>query len=203
MEEKGVASILVKDCRTGLPTGIVTERDIVNRVVSKSLAIFKVSIAKIMITPLITAAKQTSCIKAIKIMREKSIRRLPILDHGNIIGIVTLMPLIGNMPLKNIDLLELEKPEISETPVLECPYCQAKFNDKMQLSKHDRIHLGSALLEGDSRKTYCALCYLTLHVRSIAVISKMKFNTTASLVVQIHARSCIIENCICVKEITG
>jgi signal-transduction protein with cAMP-binding, CBS, and nucleotidyltransferase domain len=153
MEEKGVASILVKDCRTGLPTGIVTERDIVNRVVSKSLAIFKVSIAKIMITPLITAAKQTSCIKAIKIMREKSIRRLPILDHGNIIGIVTLMSLAGNLPLKNIDLLELEKPEISETPVLECPYCQSKFNDKMELSKHvDRIHLGSGLLEGDLRK---------------------------------------------------
>jgi signal-transduction protein with cAMP-binding, CBS, and nucleotidyltransferase domain len=153
MEEKGVASILVKDCRTGLPTGIVTERDIVYRAVAKSLGIFKVKIAKIMTTPLITADEQMSCIEAIKIMREKSIRRLPILDHGNIIGIVTLMSLAGNLPLKNIDLLELEKPEISETPVLECPYCQSKFNDKMELSKHvDRIHLGSGLLEGDLRK---------------------------------------------------
>jgi signal-transduction protein with cAMP-binding, CBS, and nucleotidyltransferase domain len=114
---------------------------------------FKVRIAKIMTTPLITADKQMSCIKAIKLMREKSIRRLPIMDHGNIIGIVTLMSLVGNIPLRNIDLLELEKPEISETPVLECPYCQSKFNDKMELSKHvDRIHLGSGLLEGDLRK---------------------------------------------------
>jgi signal-transduction protein with cAMP-binding, CBS, and nucleotidyltransferase domain len=153
MEEKGVASILVKDCRTGLPTGIVTERDIVYRAVAKSQGIYKVKIAKIMTTPLITADEQMSCIEAIKIMREKSIRRLPILDHGNIIGIVTLMSLAGNLPLKNIDLLELEKPEISETPVLECPYCQSKFNDKMELSKHvDRIHLGSGLLEGDLRK---------------------------------------------------
>ena len=153
MEEKGVASILVKDCRTGVPIGIVTERDIVYRAVAKSLGMFKVKIAKIMTSPLVTADKQTSCINAIKIMREKSIRRLPILDHGNIIGIVTLMSLVGNMPLRNIDLLELEKPEVSETPVLECPYCQSKFNDKMELSKHvDRIHLGSGLLEGDLRK---------------------------------------------------
>ena len=153
MEEKGVASILVKDCRTGVPTGIVTERDIVYRAVAKSLGIFKVNIAKIMTSPLVTVDKQTSCINAIKIMRERSIRRLPILDHGNIIGIVTLMSLVGNMPLRNIDLLEFEKPEIFETPVLECPYCQSKFNDKMELSKHvDRIHLGSGLLEGDLRR---------------------------------------------------
>ena len=153
MEEKGVASILVKDCRTGVPTGIVTERDIVYRAVAKSLGMFKVNLAKIMTSPLVTADKQTSCINAIKIMREKSIRRLPILDHGNIIGIVTLMSLVGNMPLRNIDLLELEKPETFETPVVECPYCQSKFNDKMELSKHvDRIHLGSGLLEGDLRR---------------------------------------------------
>jgi signal-transduction protein with cAMP-binding, CBS, and nucleotidyltransferase domain len=153
MEEKGVASILVKDFRTGVPTGIVTERDIVYRAVAKSLGVFKVNIAKIMTSPLVTVDKQTSCINAIKIMRERSIRRLPILDHGNIIGIVTLMSLVGNMPLRNIDLLEFEKPEIFETPVLECPYCQSKFSDKIELSKHvDRIHLGSGLLEGDLRK---------------------------------------------------
>jgi signal-transduction protein with cAMP-binding, CBS, and nucleotidyltransferase domain len=153
MEANSVTSILVKNSRTGIPMGIVTERDIIYRAVAKSLGMFKVKIEKIMTTPLITADKRTSCINAIKIMREKSIRRLPILDEGKIIGIVTLMSLVGNMPLRNIDLVELEKSEISETPTLECPYCQSKFNDKMDLSKHvDRIHLGSGLLEGDLRK---------------------------------------------------
>lgn len=34
-----------------------------------------------------------------------------------------------------------------------CPYCQSKFKDNEELSKHiDRIHHGSGLLEGDSRK---------------------------------------------------
>lgn len=153
MELNSVTSILVKNSKTGAPSGIVTERDIIYRAVAKSLGMFKVKIAKIMTTPLITVDKQTSCIKAIKIMREKSIRRLPILDQGKIMGVVTLMSLVGNMTLRNIDLAELEKPEISETLVLRCPYCQSRFNDKMELSKHvDRIHLGSGLLEGDLRK---------------------------------------------------
>ena len=37
--------------------------------------------------------------------------------------------------------------------LVECPYCQSKFKDKADLSKHiDRIHTGSGLLEGDRRR---------------------------------------------------
>jgi hypothetical protein len=36
---------------------------------------------------------------------------------------------------------------------IRCPYCESLFNNNEELSKHiDRIHLGSGLLEGDSRK---------------------------------------------------
>jgi len=35
---------------------------------------------------------------------------------------------------------------------LTCPYCDSKFPDKKDLSKHiDRIHGGAGLLEGDKR----------------------------------------------------
>ena len=153
MEENGVTSILVRDSESGKVTGIVTERDIIYRAVAKSLGMYKAKIKKIMTTPLITVDKQTPCIDAIKIMREKGLRRLPVLEQGNIIGIITLMELAGNVPERNIDLAELEKPQTSETPILTCPYCESKFSDKSELSKHiDRIHLGSGLLEGDLRK---------------------------------------------------
>ena len=34
-----------------------------------------------------------------------------------------------------------------------CPYCASKFKDNEELSKHiDRIHHGSGLLEGNSRR---------------------------------------------------
>ena len=153
MEENGVTSIMVRDSENGTVTGIVTERDIIYRAVAKSLGMYKVKIKKIMSTPLITVDNHTPCIEAIKIMREKGLRRLPILDQGNIIGSITLMSLVGNVPESNIDLVELEKPQTSETPILTCPYCESKFSDKTELSKHiDRIHLGSGLLEGDLRK---------------------------------------------------
>jgi len=36
---------------------------------------------------------------------------------------------------------------------ISCPYCESIFENKEDLSKHiDRIHHGSGLLEGDSRK---------------------------------------------------
>ncbi|MFM7796615.1 MAG: hypothetical protein ACKO7N_07610 [Candidatus Nitrosotenuis sp.] len=34
-----------------------------------------------------------------------------------------------------------------------CPYCESKYYSKEDLSKHiDRIHNGSGLLEGDTRR---------------------------------------------------
>jgi hypothetical protein len=36
---------------------------------------------------------------------------------------------------------------------VSCPYCQSEFGTKDELSKHiDRVHHGSGLLEGDTRK---------------------------------------------------
>ena len=38
-------------------------------------------------------------------------------------------------------------------PESSCPYCDSKFESKEELSKHiDRLHHGSGLLEGDTRK---------------------------------------------------
>jgi len=36
---------------------------------------------------------------------------------------------------------------------VSCRYCQSKFNDSTELSKHiDGVHTGVGLLEGDTRK---------------------------------------------------
>ncbi|MEM3098897.1 MAG: C2H2-type zinc finger protein [Nitrososphaerales archaeon] len=36
---------------------------------------------------------------------------------------------------------------------VRCPYCNSSFSNKDELSKHiDRVHTGSGLLEGDTRK---------------------------------------------------
>ena len=153
MKTKGISSILVKDHHSDKIKGIVTERDILYRVVAEAKETFKVSIGSIMSSPLVTIEKETQCVEAITIMRKKGLRRLPVVDKEKIVGIVTLMSLVGNMPFRNIDLAELEAPAPPSNATVNCPYCQSKFNGKKDLSSHiDRIHLGSGLLEGDLRK---------------------------------------------------
>ena len=153
MKTKGISSILVKDPHSDKIKGIVTERDILYRVVAEAKGTFKVSIGSIMSSPLVSIEKETQCIEAITIMRKKGLRRLPVIDKENVVGIVTLMSLVGNMPIRNIDLVELEASATPSNVNVNCPYCQSKFNGKRDLSSHiDRIHLGSGLLEGDLRK---------------------------------------------------
>ena len=153
MKTKGISSVLVKDPRSDNIKGIVTERDILYRVVAEAKGTFKVSIGSIMSSSLVTIEKETQCIEAITIMRKKGLRRLPVIDKEKIVGIVTLMSLVGNMPIRNIDLAESEAPARPSNITVNCPYCQSKFNGKSDLSSHiDRIHLGSGLLEGDIRK---------------------------------------------------
>jgi len=112
MQRKGVSSVLVRNSKSGELVGIVTERDIIYRAVARNLGMFKVNIGKIMSTPLITVDKDTPCIEAIKIMREKQLRRLPILGHGSILPVATLMSIVGNMPTRNVELIELEKSDL-------------------------------------------------------------------------------------------
>jgi hypothetical protein len=73
------------------------------------------------------------------------------------IGSVTLMSIVGNMPEESLELAEVESPNLGSNTEqivkIVCPYCESKFDNKTDLSKHiDRIHLGSGLLEGDVRK---------------------------------------------------
>jgi CBS domain-containing protein len=152
MQRNDISSVLVQDSQSGMMVGIVTERDILYRVVAGAKGIFKVSIEKIMSSPLVTIGKQTSLLDAILIMRKKGFRRLPVLDDEKIIGVVTLMSIVGNVPSRTMDLAEIEIPAIQSYLSIRCPYCQSKFTGKSELSSHiDRIHLGSGLLEGDLR----------------------------------------------------
>ncbi len=88
MLEYGVGSVVVVE--NGRPVGIVTEKDILYKVVSKNRVPSDVKIEEIMSTPLITIKPTTSLREATDIMKKRGIRRLPVVDdNGNLIGIVT------------------------------------------------------------------------------------------------------------------
>jgi CBS domain-containing protein len=159
MRDKDVLSVLVvAGEKSNEPFGIVTERDIIYRLVAENKDPFKVILKDIMSSPLIKIAEEESVKDAILLMRSKHIRRLVVKKTGSndITGIITLMSIIGNVPSDKVDLAQVELPtnviEREATKII-CPYCQSQFKDKAEMSKHiDRIHIGSGLLEGDMRK---------------------------------------------------
>jgi CBS domain-containing protein len=88
MSKRGVSSAVVVQGRNAL--GIVTERDLVSKVMADGLEGTKVLVRDIMSTPLITVAPDATMTKASEIMAEYRIRRLVVIDKsGNLAGIVT------------------------------------------------------------------------------------------------------------------
>jgi CBS domain-containing protein len=161
MKEKDVSSVLVgsgsgrRDNTPPLPAGIVTERDILYRVVAENKGPFKVTLKEVMSSPLVTIDESASVRDAISVMRRKGIRRLPVTDSkGRMTGVVTLKAVVGNMPGKSVELATVEVGSTSTVASgVVCPYCGSSFDGKADLSKHiDRLHIGSGLLEGDVRQ---------------------------------------------------
>ncbi len=71
------------------PLGIVTERDIIFRVVAQNKGPFKVTLKDIMSFPIITIDSDESAEKALAILKQNGINRLPVVNKGNLIGLVT------------------------------------------------------------------------------------------------------------------
>jgi len=87
MLENNVWSVVVTV--NGIPTGVVTERDILRRAVIKGFDLEKVPLKNIMSCPLITISPDASFGEAWKLMVEKDIRRIYVVEGGKIIGRVT------------------------------------------------------------------------------------------------------------------
>jgi len=88
MAKRGVSCAVVT--QLGAAVGIVTERDLVSKVLPDALDPKKVLVRDIMSTPLITTSPEATLVEAAGMMTQYSIRRLVVLDRaGTMVGIVT------------------------------------------------------------------------------------------------------------------
>ncbi|UCH02595.1 MAG: CBS domain-containing protein [Candidatus Bathyarchaeota archaeon] len=78
--------IVLKD---GKPIGIVTERDIVNKIIAKDLDPTKVLVSTVMTTPLVTVDPEEDLLRASKLMKENNVRKLIVIRNDIIYGIIT------------------------------------------------------------------------------------------------------------------
>lgn len=73
----------------GVLVGIITERDIVRKIVADRIDPSKTLASDIMTTPVISISSDKSYIDAAKMMSSYQIRRLAVVDGGKIAGIIT------------------------------------------------------------------------------------------------------------------
>jgi CBS domain-containing protein len=149
MRNSDTSSIIITNKSTQQPTGIVTERDILYRVIGEDKSPSETTLKSIMSHPLVSINDKASVKEAICIMRNRHVRRMLVKKaDGSILGITTLRSAIGNIPSQGIDLAEVElagetpSENIGKLAVIICPYCQSAFEDKRKIDKHvDTVHL--------------------------------------------------------------
>jgi CBS domain-containing protein len=89
MSEKNVSSLIVNRKNEDDAYGIVTRRDVVNKVIAEGLEPQKVKVADIMTKPLLTIPPSLSIKHVARLMVHTGVRRMPVYDSRKIIGIVS------------------------------------------------------------------------------------------------------------------
>lgn len=97
MEQKLIGSVLVEE--NGKIIGIMTERDILRKVVARSKNPDELKARDIMSSPLITIDADASIEEASSLMDEKRIRRLVVTENGKIVGKITANEISRNLRL--------------------------------------------------------------------------------------------------------
>jgi len=88
MRDADVGAVVVLE--DGQVCGIVTDRDIVIRGIASGNYPATVKLGEICSRDLTTLAPTDDVEEAVRLMREKAVRRLPVVEHGQAVGIVSL-----------------------------------------------------------------------------------------------------------------
>ncbi len=114
MVERDVGAVLVK--RGGRVVGILTERDVL-RAASQQAGVLGMKVKELMSErALVTAKASEAPLDALARMTENGIRRVPVVERGRVVGIVTERDLVRwllERPEKVLDMLTMSYPAVS------------------------------------------------------------------------------------------
>lgn len=87
MKKKGVSTLLIKEDERIV--GIITDRDLVTKVLAEGVDYKSVKLRDIMSSPVVTIHSGESISSAAKIMTRRRIRKLPVVNGDKIVGILS------------------------------------------------------------------------------------------------------------------
>ncbi|MEM3699639.1 MAG: CBS domain-containing protein [Candidatus Bathyarchaeia archaeon] len=108
MNKFNIGSIIVVQGER--PVGIITERDILRRLVEPCLAPETLTARHIMTSPVTTINETATIEEAAKLMAKKKVKRLPVMSDEKIVGIVTFTDIVTKVPTLLSILEELVRP---------------------------------------------------------------------------------------------
>ena len=107
MKKNGIGSVIVVEDKEGKRAkGIITERDIVYKLLAKGSDPYKSTVEDVMSKPLRVVKPDTTIEEAAKAMRENKVKRLPVVNDDNeLIGILSEGDIMKIFPVV-VDLIE-------------------------------------------------------------------------------------------------
>lgn len=84
--------------RKGKAMGILTERDLLKRVVAEGIDAAKTKVKDIMTSPLIVAEPNMDLSEAVKLMFKMKIKKLPVVDGKRLVGLISLTDIARFQP---------------------------------------------------------------------------------------------------------
>jgi CBS domain-containing protein len=88
MKEHGIGTILVLD--DGQLRGLVTDRDIAVRVLAENRDPASTRVGDIGSTDLVTLSPDDDVDQAVRLVRERAVRRIPVAENGRPVGVVSI-----------------------------------------------------------------------------------------------------------------
>lgn len=107
MKKHAIGSVIVVDDKAGKHAkGIITERDIIHKILARGGDPYKTPVEKVMASPLRVVKAETTIEDAAHAMRENRVKRLPVVNQNNeLIGILSEGDIMRIFPIV-VDLIE-------------------------------------------------------------------------------------------------
>lgn len=115
MKKYHIGSIVIM--RNGKPIGIITKRDLIDKIIAENKLPSEVKAKEIMSSPVYEASPDDEISKAVRKMNDLKVSRLVVTYKGKLVGIISLKDILQVTP-EIIDLIR-EKIKLAESVVTE------------------------------------------------------------------------------------